>query len=130
MAPGLNTYTWGLRPGDVIYAMNQRPVESVQQLRSSLQDLKQGTAVVLQIERGNQLFERLGKVLDGELGKHRFVAGDNFTAADLVVGADMCVAGMAEFPMAQFSAIRRWYDELQSLPSWQKTIAMQRPPAA
>ena len=55
MAPGLNIYTSELRPGDVIYSMNQRPVVSVQQLRSSLQNLKPGEAVVLQIERGNEL---------------------------------------------------------------------------
>ncbi|HEX5280739.1 MAG TPA: glutathione S-transferase family protein [Micropepsaceae bacterium] len=83
-----------------------------------------------EIARGNQIFERAGQVLDSELSKHRYVAGDQFTAADLSVGADMCVAEMAEYPIAAFDGIRRWYDELRSMPSWQKTIAMQRPPGS
>jgi serine protease Do len=54
-SPGSDMYPSGLRPGDIIYGVNQRPVETVQQLRSLLQPLKPGQAVVLQIERGNQL---------------------------------------------------------------------------
>ncbi len=81
-----------------------------------------------EIARGNQIFERAGQVLDSELNRHRYVAGDQFTAADLSVGADMCVAEMAEYPIAPFAGITRWYDELRSMPSWQKTVAMQRPP--
>lgn len=82
-----------------------------------------------EIARGSQLFERAGQVLDSELNKHRYVAGDQFTAADLSVGADLCIAEMAEYPMAAFAGIQRWYDELRSMPSWQKTVAMQRMPA-
>ncbi|MBV8803826.1 MAG: trypsin-like peptidase domain-containing protein [Sinobacteraceae bacterium] len=54
-SPGSNSYSSELRPGDIIYGVNQAPIESVQQLRSSLQPLKPGQAVVLQIERANQL---------------------------------------------------------------------------
>ncbi len=81
-----------------------------------------------ELARGTQLFERAAKVLDSELQKHRYVAGDRFTAADLSVGADMCAAAMAEYPLEGFAGIRRWSDEICALPSWQKTAAMQRPP--
>jgi len=54
-SPGINTYTPELRPGDIIYAVNRQPVESVQQLRSALEPLKPDQPVVLQIERNNQL---------------------------------------------------------------------------
>jgi serine protease Do len=54
-SPGVNIYTSDLRPGDVVYQMNQQSVESVQQLRSLLQPLRPGQPVVLQIERDNQL---------------------------------------------------------------------------
>jgi glutathione S-transferase len=83
-----------------------------------------------EIQRGTQLFERASKVLEGELQKHRYVAGDTLTAADIAVGADMCVAAMAQYPIEGFAGIQRWFDDLQSLPSWQKTVAMQRPPGA
>jgi serine protease Do len=54
-SPGVNIYTSDLRPGDVIYGLNQQPVESVQQLRSLLQRMKSGQPVVLQYERAAQL---------------------------------------------------------------------------
>jgi serine protease Do len=54
-SPGLNIFASDLRPGDIIYAVNKVPVETVQQLRASLQQLKPGQAVVLQIERGRAL---------------------------------------------------------------------------
>jgi serine protease Do len=54
-SPGLNTYTSDLRALDVVYQINQQTVESVQQLRSLLQPMRQGQPVVLQIERAGQL---------------------------------------------------------------------------
>jgi serine protease Do len=54
-SPGSNIYSSELRPGDIIYGVNQTPIESVQQLKSALQPMKPGQAVVLQIERGNQI---------------------------------------------------------------------------
>ncbi len=83
-----------------------------------------------EIERGNQLFARVGKVLDGELGKHRFVAGDKLTAADISIGAAMCIAEQARFPTEPFRNIQRWHEDLKSLPSWNRTRAMQMPPGA
>lgn len=54
-APGFNSASTGLRAGDVIHALNRNPIESVEQLKSSLARLKSGDAVVLQIERQGQL---------------------------------------------------------------------------
>jgi len=52
---GLNVYTSDLRPGDILYQVNQQRVESVQQVRSLLQQMKPGEAVALQVERAGQL---------------------------------------------------------------------------
>lgn len=53
-SPGLNIYTTDLRPGDVVHQINQQAVESVQQLRSLLQQMRPRQPVVLQIERASQ----------------------------------------------------------------------------
>lgn len=82
-----------------------------------------------EIERGTQLFERVGAVLDGELKKHRYVAGETLTVADLAIGATMCIAEQARFPMENFRAIQRWRSDLKALPSWSKSTAMQMPKA-
>lgn len=45
----------GLTTGDVIHAINGRPVDSVDDLRSALKQLKTGDSVALQIERSGKL---------------------------------------------------------------------------
>jgi serine protease Do len=45
----------GLTTGDVIHAINGHPVDSVEDLRSALKQLKTGESVALQVERGGKL---------------------------------------------------------------------------
>jgi serine protease Do len=45
----------GLTTGDVIHSINNRPVDTVDNLRSALTQLKAGDAVALQVERGGKL---------------------------------------------------------------------------
>jgi serine protease Do len=49
---GLNA---GLRPGDIIHAINNEPVTTVEQLRAVIDAIKPGQAVVIQIEREGSL---------------------------------------------------------------------------
>lgn len=84
-----------------------------------------GEAVQAEIERGTQLFARVGAVLDGELAKHRYVAGDKLTAADISLGSAMCIAEQARFPLENFRSIQRWQADIKSLPSWRKTTELQ-----
>jgi len=44
-----------LKPGDVIYQLNQAPVVSIKALRDELDELKPGNDVVLQVERDGKL---------------------------------------------------------------------------
>jgi serine protease Do len=53
-APGFNSVNTGLRAGDVIHSLNRTTVESVDQLKSAVAQLKPGDAVVLRIERRGQ----------------------------------------------------------------------------
>jgi serine protease Do len=45
----------GLTTGDVIHAINNRPVDTVDNLRSALSQLKSGDSVALQVERQGKL---------------------------------------------------------------------------
>ena len=45
----------GLTTGDVIHAINSRPVDTVENLRSALSQLKSGDSVALQVERQGKL---------------------------------------------------------------------------
>lgn len=78
-----------------------------------------------ELERGNQLFARLAPVLDGELDKHRYLAGETLTVADISLGSTLARAEQAQFPLEPYRAIQRWHADLKSLPGWQKTMAIQ-----
>jgi serine protease Do len=51
----LNAAAADLRAGDIIHALNRTRIESIQQLKSVLRQLKAGDAVVLLIERQQKL---------------------------------------------------------------------------
>jgi glutathione S-transferase len=87
-----------------------------------------GEPVQSEIDRGNQMFDRAGKILDGALSQNRYVVGENLSVADISLGSAMCIADQAGFPMENFRNIQRWKADLGQLPSWTKTVALQVPP--
>lgn len=54
-SPELNSYTSRLQAGDILHGVNQTPIDSVEQLKLTLHDMKPGEAVVLQVERAGKL---------------------------------------------------------------------------
>jgi len=83
-----------------------------------------------EVERGTRLFTRCADVLEGQLGKHRFVAGDHLSIADFSIGSVMLVAERAGYPLVSYPSIRRWHADLMALPSWQGTLAAEQPTAS
>jgi glutathione S-transferase len=92
--------------------------------------LKSGEPDAAAIAKGTESFNRLAKVLDGQLKGKRFVTGDALTLADFCLGAPMNLADMARFPLEPYGEIKRWYASLRALPAWQKTLAQCAMPAA
>ncbi len=54
LASGFNSVITGLRVGDIIHSLNHTAIESVEQLKLLVAQLKSGDAVVLRIERQGQ----------------------------------------------------------------------------
>jgi serine protease Do len=54
-AADLTTPETGLQTGDIIHSLNTTPITSMDELRSAVQSLKTGAAVVLQVERSDGL---------------------------------------------------------------------------
>jgi len=75
------------------------------------------------LAKAEELFNRSAKVLDAQLAKTRYVAGDKLTVADFALGGDLAHAEAAKIPLAPYGEIRRWLAELQALPAWKKTLA-------
>lgn len=87
-----------------------------------------GEPVQSEIDRGTEMFARIGKVLDGALGAHRYVAGEHLTVADFSLGAALVIADQARFPIDEYRHIQRWKADLAGLASWTKTNALRVPP--
>lgn len=83
-----------------------------------------------EVARGEALFHRLAPVLNGELERHRYVAGDALSIADLSIGAALSVAERVNYPLENYRAIQRWHADLKALPAWTRTVALQEPKPA
>lgn len=85
-----------------------------------------GETSASEIARGEASFARIAPVLNGELEKHRYLTGDTLTVADLAIASPFCVAEIVKYPLDEYRGIQRWRADLESLPSWKRTVALQR----
>lgn len=70
---------------------------------------------------GLESFRRQAAVLEAQLGKHAFVAGDALTLADFALGAPLGYAQPAGLPLADYPKISAWLGRLDALPAWRDT---------
>ena len=92
--------------------------------------IKSGEPDQAALAKGAELFNRAAKVLDAQLKRNKFVAGDHLTVADFSIAAPLNYTEMARLPLESYGEIKRWYASLRSLPAWQKTLAQCEMPAA
>jgi glutathione S-transferase len=85
-----------------------------------------GDANPAEIARGEQLMARNAPILDAELQKHRYIAGDTLTVADISLGSALIAADVAQYPLEQYRGIQRWHADLKSLPGWARAAELQR----
>ena len=70
------------------------------------------------VERGRNSMDRFFAHFDARLGGARFVAGDNFSVADITTFVTIRFAGRVEVePPASCANIARWLGEVESRPS-------------
>ena len=75
-----------------------------------------------EIARGESESHRFAGVLDGSLKVRKWLTGNDLTIADYSVGAWMTVAQLAQYPLAKYTEINRWYTALSSQPGWKEAI--------
>jgi glutathione S-transferase len=92
--------------------------------------LKIGEPDQAALAKGAELFHRSAKVLDDQLKRNKYVAGDKLSLADFSIGAPLHYAAQARLPLEPYAEITRWYGTVRSLPAWQKTLAQCLPAAA
>ncbi|HKV97509.1 MAG TPA: glutathione S-transferase family protein [Gammaproteobacteria bacterium] len=73
----------------------------------------------VQIKRQEDQIARFAKVLDAQLAKHPWVAGETLTLADISIAP--AFAAFVTLPIQSHAHIPGWLKRIQTLPAWQAT---------
>ncbi|MDP2904661.1 MAG: glutathione S-transferase family protein [Methylovulum sp.] len=74
-----------------------------------------------QIAKGEAGFHRFASVLEAHLAGREWLVGDTVTLADFSVGSFLELAEMAQYPMASYTGMQRWYRNIGFVPAWQSS---------
>lgn len=66
-------------------------------------------------------WHKMASILDEQLGKTKYLTGDNVTIADIAVASPMHVHKAQRLPLDQHANLSRWLADIEELPSWKKT---------
>nr|POF05920.1 glutathione s-transferase 1 [Quercus suber] len=72
------------------------------------------------LEKGAPRFHQLAALLEDQLGKTQYLAGD-LSIADIAVVSWLHVPEAMQLPLAEYPNIRRWYADICELPAWKST---------
>lgn len=75
-------------------------------------------------ERYRKEVERLLGVLDGQLGKHMFVAGDEYSIADMAIYPWINAYDKAPLDLQPYPHLRRWHAAIAERPATQRAYAL------
>ena len=93
-----------------------------------------GSPVDRRQQRAQRLVERVGRVeewqvpglLDDQLGKHRYMLGDDYTLIDMAVWgwATRAQFALGDEAFARLANVRRHLDEISARPAAQRAVAL------
>ncbi|MGB6309467.1 MAG: glutathione S-transferase family protein [Steroidobacteraceae bacterium] len=86
-----------------------------------------GPKVPTAIERYRRLSEEAFAILDARLAKVPFLAGDEYSIADIATFAWVHVAGFCDFEMDSYKSLALWRARIHARPAVQKGIAIPEP---
>jgi glutathione S-transferase len=75
-----------------------------------------------EIVTARRLGDRALDVLDRELGKRPFIAGDSYTIADISIFAYSHVAADAEFDLSVRAKLTEWFDRVRGQPGFKGEV--------
>ncbi|MCH6485094.1 glutathione binding-like protein [Pseudoxanthomonas sp. LH2527] len=76
------------------------------------------------IDRYTREVQRLLGVLDGQLTKHAYVAGEDYSIADMAIHPWVNAYDKAPLDMSPYPALQRWHAEIAARPAVQRAYAL------
>lgn len=80
-----------------------------------------GPADQAKLAEAAEKFAKLGALLDGQLAKRNFIAGDKPTLADFAIASCLMHADATQIPWAELQNVKAWYARVAALPAWQQS---------
>ena len=62
-------------------------------------------------------------ILEGQLAKHPFIVGDQFTTGDLNIAVGLSYAGFTEYDLSSYPNIQRWMNTVTTRPAYVAVLA-------
>jgi len=76
----------------------------------------------VEIARGEKQIQQFATVLNKHLENREWMVADKITLADYAVAAPLMYIEQARLPLGEYQHIMQWFDRIQQLDAWQKTI--------
>jgi len=76
------------------------------------------------IERYTNEVKRLHRVLEHRLEETRWLAGDEYSMADIITFPWIRGAERRNIDLAEYRAVKRWHDEMAARPAVQRGVAV------
>ena len=90
-------------------------------VQNVVQELLGGKPDQAAIDKELPNWHKLAGILDDQLGKTKWLAGDEVTIADIAVAAPMHLWEDSKMPLDEHPNLKRWIQQVEKLPEWQKT---------
>ena len=81
-----------------------------------------GDADPEEVKKGEELFHNQATILNGHLEGRDYLVGTKPTLADFSVAAPMMYAVTGRLPLDRYESISSWYNRLEKLDSWKKSL--------
>ena len=66
-------------------------------------------------------FNKLATILETQLSKTKWLAGDSFTIADIAVAAPMHLHAESKLPLNEYPSLKRWIADVEQQQCWKDT---------
>jgi glutathione S-transferase len=76
----------------------------------------------LELERAGKQVAQFAAVLEQHLAGRDWIVGEQLSLADFALAASLMYTEQAKLPVTQYPKMMAWFDRIQQLDAWKKTI--------
>ncbi|MFK7977589.1 MAG: glutathione S-transferase family protein [Halioglobus sp.] len=106
------------------FGENQLTVMASEVIVHATDMLPEGRKIPALVERGNAELPKLVGVVENALEGQSYIVGEQFTAADIIIGFALMIAKHAGFVNSDTPQCEQYFARIESRPAYQKAMAL------